>query len=148
MRSRALLTVVLSTALSLALGACGGGDGVSVFGLEVGDCFDDPDGQTVEEVPAVDCGEPHDNEVFALVAHPATPDEGFPGRDAVVATAEELCAGPFEEYVGRSYEESRLYLFPITPSQETWADGDREIVCALYEQDEGKMRGSRRGAAV
>lgn len=148
MRSRALWAVVLSGTLSLGLAACGGGAAVSVFGLEAGDCFDDPDGQTVEEVPAVDCAEPHDNEVFALVEHPAGGDAAFPGRDAVIATAEELCAGPFEEYVGRSYEESRLYLFPITPSQETWAEGDREIVCALYEQDEGKMRGSRRDSAV
>jgi hypothetical protein len=37
------------------------------------------------------------------------------------------------------------YVFPITPSEGTWGEGDREIICSLYEADK-KITGSARGA--
>ena len=34
-----------------------------------------------------------------------------------------------------SKEESGLDFYPILPTQETWADGDRVIMCAVYDPD-------------
>lgn len=135
------------------LAACNRG-GTSVFELEVGTCYNDPeDGATeVARLETVSCDEAHDNEVFALIDYPAGEGEAFPGSDALGAFADEACVPAFEEYVGRSYADSELYYYSLRPTEETWADGDREIVCALYGVDEsgnpteieGSMRGSNR----
>jgi hypothetical protein len=58
-----------------------------------------------------------------------------------------LCVAEFEAYVGLSYVESELNVFPITPTEGSWATGDREIVCALYNLDLSKLTGSMEGAA-
>jgi hypothetical protein len=58
-----------------------------------------------------------------------------------------LCVAEFEAYVGLSYPESALEVFPITPTQGSWDNGDREIICALYNLDLSKLTGSMQGAA-
>lgn len=131
--------------MALLLAACGG-DG-NVFDLEVGTCFDDTDTEATEvsDVPVVDCSEPHDNEVFAVFDYTAS--DTFPGSSAMNDAAQESCVAEFEAYVGLSYQESDLNVFPITPTQGSWDDGDREIVCALYNLDLSKLTGSMEGAA-
>ena len=130
----------LLTALLAA--ACGGG---SVFTLQVGTCFDHSDEAEVSSVPEVDCSEPHDNEVFAVFDYEAS--DTFPGSSAMNEAAQELCIAEFEAYVGLSYQESALEVFPITPTQRGWESGDREIICALYNIDLSKLTGSMEGAA-
>jgi hypothetical protein len=133
---RSLLLVALFVA------ACGGG---SVFTLEVGTCFDDTDETEVSSVPEVDCSEPHDNEVFAVFDY--TDADTFPGTAEMNDAAQELCIAEFEAYVGLSYQESALEVFPITPTQGSWDSGDREVICALYNLDLSKLTGSMAGAA-
>jgi hypothetical protein len=133
---RSILLVVLFVA------ACGGGN---VFTLEVGTCFDDTDETEVSSVPEVDCSEPHDNEVFAVFDY--TQSDTFPGSEAMNDAAQELCIAQFEAYVGLSYPESALEVFPITPTQGSWDNGDREIICALYNLDLSKLTESMQGAA-
>lgn len=125
----------------LVVSACGG----NVFTLEVGTCFDDTDETEVSSVPEVDCSEPHDNEVFAVFDY--TQSDTFPGSEAMNDAAQELCIAQFEAYVGLSYPESALEVFPITPTQGSWDSGDREIICALYNLDLSKLTGSMQGAA-
>jgi len=131
--------------LALLLTGCGGS---SVFDLEVGTCFND-EGETgteqqVSSVPTVDCDEPHDNEVFAVVD---LPDGEFPTD--VAAQAQEICDGEvFTEYLGIPMLESEYSALTIYPTSETWADGDREVVCALYRDDLQRMTGLQRGAAA
>lgn len=145
------LAAVAFALLCLAAAGCGGGGGeddVSVFQIRPGNCFNDPPAERqLEEVDVVACEEPHDNEVFATVRHPAAEGEAFPGREAVVAYAEQACPQPFAEYVGSTYDQSRFTLFPIVPSADTWAAGDRQIICALYDHQAGKLTGSVRGSA-
>jgi hypothetical protein len=131
--------VVLAAMLAVA---CTGGD---VFDLEVGTCFDDTDETRVSSVPVVDCAQAHDNEVFAVFDYTET--DTFPGADAMNQAAFDLCVAEFEAYVGLSYVESELNVFPITPTEGSWATGDREIVCALYNLDLSKLAGSMEGAA-
>jgi hypothetical protein len=111
----------------------------------VGTCFDDTDETEVSSVPEVDCSEPHDNEVFAVFDYTAS--DTFPGSSAMNDAAQELCVAEFEAYVGLSYPESALEVFPITPTQGSWDNGDREIICALYNLDLSKLTGSMQGAA-
>ena len=110
------------------------GEEVSVFDLEIGFCFSTESNQ-LETVIVVDCEQPHEHEVFALVDHPAGDAEAYPGDDALLEYADTECRPPFEDYVDRDYETSIWYITSLTPSAETWADGDREIVCTVNQQD-------------
>jgi hypothetical protein len=117
---------------------------VSVFELEVGLCFDDPAANAqVFEVMSLDCGVAHDNEVYYLFDHDGST---FPGDAAMAAAGDEGCEGAFEDYVGVAYLDSALYYTYLLPTQESWGDGDREIVCVLYEPGV-KLTGSMEGAA-
>jgi Septum formation len=122
----------------------------SVFSLPVGTCFNDEGestaGEEVSSVPIVDCIEPHDNEVFALIDYTET--DVYPGSEAMNQIGTDLCIEQFDEYVGIGYIDSELEVFSITPSEASWNDdGDREVVCALYNLDFSKLTGSMEGAA-
>ena len=119
---------------------------LSVFSFQVGDCFDDPstDAGEVSDVAGVPCADPHDNEVFHLYD---MPDGSFPSSSAIEASVEAECLPAFEGYVGISYQISELFLFPITPTAESWDRTDREVACALFADEEqliGSMQGSNR----
>jgi hypothetical protein len=134
----------------LMVAACGGGGeevvgGQSVFEMEVGMCFDDVDSDEVTDVPVIECSEPHDNEAFSLLEYTGSTE--FPGQAAINEGAQELCIAEFEEYVGLAYLDSALEVFPITPTAASWEEGDREIICALYNLDLSKLTTSMRGAA-
>lgn len=141
MRFRLLIALLAVSAVTVA---CGGD--TSVFDLGVGDCFDDPATATdeVSSVATVDCAEPHDNEIYHAyqVDYPA-----FPGRTTMLEDAGEECVANFQAFVGRSFADSDLDVFPITPTQASWDDGDREVLCALYAMDLSKLTGTMRGSA-
>lgn len=138
MRAR-LVSVALACLLVVACSSEG-----DVFSLEVGACFDDPgDLEQVSEVPVVDCAEPHDNEVYGVFD---LPDGDFPGIEAVQDAAVDGCLGErFESYVGTPYPESEIFASALWPTDASWSEGDREVVCFLFEPDE-KLIGSQRNA--
>jgi hypothetical protein len=159
-RTAALLALVLA----FSAGACNdaerdeagkvraSGD-LSVYELRTGDCFNggervaEETGQerTVEEVTAVPCDQAHDNEVFAVIDHPAKPDAPFPGEEAVNKVAQDGCLERFEPYVGRPYDGSDLQVAVIAPGEESWKkEGDRAIACILY--GDGRLRGSQKAS--
>ena len=120
----------------------------SVLDLEVGQCINPPGGQDqadlISSVTVVDCAEPHLGEIFSL---PQLPDGAFPGTDAVQGSAEELCTNQdFETYVGVPYQESEIFSSPLVPTEETWAQGDREVACLLVNEEGTETTGSLRGA--
>ena len=53
----------------------------------------------------------------------------------------------FAEYVGLSFEQSRLDVYSFKPSAQSWASGDRRFVCALQLVG-GRLDNSQRGAAL
>jgi hypothetical protein len=114
------------------------GEDVSVFDLEVGDCFSGGENGEVSEVSVVDCDDEHAYEVFALVDHEGAADEAYPGDEELEAFADDQCTGDeFESYVGISYEESIYYATWLTPTERSWDElGDREVVCVLYEPED------------
>ena len=126
-----------------AAAEAGTGDDTSVFQLEIGQCISsETGGEEVASVPIVDCGQPHEAEIYAL---PNLPDGEFPGDEAMTETAQDECAGQaFTDYVGVPFEDSEFEISFLQPSAETWADGDREIACLITSTEPGSVRGSNR----
>jgi hypothetical protein len=140
------LLVLLAAAMVVS--ACGAVDGLvdqSVFSMEPGLCWDDEgEADEISTVADIDCAEPHDNEVFALLE---LEDGEFPGQEEIYDQAFDLCSGSaFQDYVGIDYLDSSLEVFPLTPTASGWADGDNEVVCNLYALDESKLEGSMKDA--
>lgn len=127
----------------------GGGD-LGVMTMQVGDCFNDPDGQedVVYDVAAVPCTQPHDNEVFAVKSVGTVFGDEFPGRDSLEQYSYDSCVASFLTYVGVDYAVSSLGVFTFTPTESSWSDGDREFVCALYSLDFAKLNGSARSSRL
>jgi hypothetical protein len=117
---------------------------VSVFDIKVGDCYQDPDEtEFVTELTLVDCDAPHDNEIYAFGLYPADDGAPFPDEETLDEFTDEYCTEVFEEYVGIAYEDSIYYITYLQPTESSWEDGDREVVCILYDQD-GPMEGSKK----
>lgn len=149
---RRLMSLVLVAILGASLWGCAAepernasgeiaeeGD-LSVFRFQIGDCFDDPENLSdeISDVAAVPCSSEHDNEVYHLFD---MPEGAWPGDDAIDQAFADTCLPAFEAYVGTSYELSEFYIYPITPTEQSWDQDDREVVCVLYDET-GPMVGS------
>jgi len=124
---------------------------LSAGALSVGDCIEWPseDEEEFSDVRALPCAEPHDAEIFALLSHPATAGDEFPGDDAVIEWSVQACYERFEGYVGRSYETAEDLDFSFfTPTELGWKKyDDRTIQCVIYRIDEAKLSTSIRQGA-
>lgn len=109
--------------------------------LRSGDCFDDPpDPATrIDEVLALPCAEPHDNQVFTIEQHEATPTDSYPGAGELDLYARTACAATFQQEVQRR---EALDFSAVVPSASSWERGDRSIVCLLWNRDFYKLDGS------
>lgn len=128
----------------------GSGD-LDVMSLQVGDCFDDPEDleDVVYDVAAVPCAEAHDNEVFAVQSLADAFPRSFPGEDVLWDYSYEVCSGSlFDSYVGTPYLDSSLDVFTLTPTEESWEEGDREFVCAVFRLDGRKLTGTARDSGL
>jgi hypothetical protein len=127
----------------------GDGANTDVFTIKVGDCLNDAaaDG-TVSSVPTVKCSQPHDTEAFKSIV---VAEGAFPGETAIKSQASEQCKTAFGEFAGISYDSSKSldysYYYPTTDS---WANGDREILCLILSIDSSgnpvKTTGTLKGA--
>ncbi len=130
-------------------GAVVGAGDVSSADVEIGDCLIDPregeEGGEVDDVRAVPCTDAHDLEVYAL----GTLTGGaFPSDEELDLQAGQTCFDGFEGYVGVPFEESRLDLGYITPGEDAWDAGDREVSCFLFELDGSQRTESARDTEV
>lgn len=144
---RPLAQSLLAAGAALSLSACGllpGLMGGNVFQLDVGTCFDDDlgAGDEVSDVPIVDCSEPHDFEVYAAVE--MEEGDGW-DQDAVYELGDRFCLEEFADFVGADYAESELDFTYLSPTELSWATGDREITCYVFEYGE-KTSGTLEGA--
>ncbi|GHF18006.1 septum formation family protein [Pseudolysinimonas yzui] len=114
-----------------------------VFTLTIGDCLNDlsaPD--EVTTVPIVDCAEPHDTEVFARTD--STSAE-FPGDAALSDELTTFCQGDaFTEFVGIPYADSIYATSGYFPTEGSWGNGDRELLCTIGDPN-GQTTGSLAG---
>jgi hypothetical protein len=132
--------------MALLLVACSG----NVFDLAVGDCFDDGDMvvggvEEIGQVPMVECTEPHDNEVYAVVT---VEGDRFPGEVAIQGQADDVCLGSFEGFVGLDYATSVLDFGWLVPTADTWEAGDRVIACFIYRMDLEKVTGTLQDTGI
>ncbi len=122
--------------------------GLGAFQMQVGDCFNDPEDLTAELIASVEgvpCHQPHDNEVFAEFD---VTYSTFPGQDEVYTDAWWRCYDHFERWVGNDWESSSLEISALTPSDASWAEGDREITCFVYDATLQKLTGTTRGSGL
>ena len=128
-------------------GSIVGGGAVDAFNVRVGDCFNDADSfsDEVTSVPGVPCADPHDNETFAVfdVAFDSYPDE-----EVMAQHAYDSCQQQFEPFVGKDYESSTLEISTMYPTQQSWEQSDREVVCAIYDMNANKLVGSAKGRGL
>lgn len=118
---------------------------IEAAAIAVGDCIDWPGDDLVDTVAGVPCDQPHDAEVYAMPLLTAGPEVAYPGFDGLVDEAVGLCVQAFEGYVGVAYEADQEHDFDFfSPTEESWAAGDREIVCLVYRIDEADITGSVR----
>ena len=113
--------------------------GGSVDEIAVGDCLNTPEDDVFYGFDPIDCTEPHDLEVFALIDLSVVSSEfsttaPYPGDDAVYDAAIDECWDEFERYVGVPYEDSVLFMDAFTPTLEGWGEFDDRIAnCVVFE---------------
>jgi len=120
-------------------------ENADVFEVQVGDCINfEAEAEEVQTVPQIPCAQPHDAEAFSSLM---LDDGEFPGLESVTATSDAHCVGPaYEEFVGVAYEESELAATYFYPTEMSWAQGDREVLCLVYDTA-GKTEGTLADAA-
>jgi hypothetical protein len=124
MRTLRLVATVVVVAAALA-----GCSGRPVAALKVGECFDfDRDGTEVSTVSVVECSTPHVAEVFAVFDL----DLDAYDPDAIATSADDQCLAAFEPYAGIPYAAAKYYYRTMTPSESSWEQGARSVVCFVY----------------
>ncbi len=90
------------------------------------------------------CQDRHDEEVYAIKGLPYAVDEPYPGLLAVDEAAFAACLEDFSSYVGVPYETSMFDVLWLSPTGESWAEGDRRVVCSVIRFDLQRSVGSAR----
>lgn len=140
-----MLVAAAALALPLTALACSNDD--SVFNFEEGTCIESLAGAVgpVSELPTVECDVTHEAEVVALVTH--TGDDFDSGRIEDEGT--EGCSAGFEDYVGAPIQLTTLDMTTLSPTSESWDQGDRETVCIATGDDlEESLEGASDDFAV
>lgn len=123
--------------------------GAEIPDLAVGDCFDTSatSGQaTLYRIPVVSCTTAHGGEIYAETTAPDSLAKNgrTPTQQALWDAADAYCYPQFAEFVGLRWARSELLYWPIAPSEESWAEGDRRILCVV--ESETPVTGSLRNA--
>ena len=97
----------------------------------IGDCFSGPDtGRYGSPMIPVDCAEPHDGEVVALVD---AGDSAFPGINERSAFYQGIdCRGPASEYLGPGGFNLAPTLATMADNQADWDSGEKRVVCGSH----------------
>ena len=119
-----------------------GGD-ITATALQVGDCVNNLQNSTdVRSLPGVPCAQPHQGEVFAVFDLPG--GSTYPGRPAVREQVQAECNARLETYSPSAQTNTSIGLFSLYPQQESWAQGDRGVVC-IATAENGTVTGSIKG---
>jgi hypothetical protein len=131
-RTAAWLLILLLPILTLA--AC---DRLSLSAatLGVGDCFQEPEGETIEDVQRAPCTEPHTGEVIFTGEYPNA--DAYPTQEELESWVQANCIdSTFQAFTGRTFEEATdIELGYFSPTSEGWGKGDRQMTCYLVPTD-------------
>jgi putative regulator of septum formation len=117
------------------------GGELGVDEIEVGDCFQGVEDMRYHETMyALPCSTPHIYEVYAVFD---IEDRGEPSERQIEDLATTGCWARWSEAVAR-IDDDELGLWLLAPSGESWATGDREVICFVTRMDGSPLEGSLR----
>lgn len=117
--------------------------------LALGDCYDPINDENTDVLLAAamrSCDEAHLHEVFGLVLLKDPLGAPFPNDRDIEDASLDLCDTAYERYVGISVDDSKYGYLYYTPSEATWEDGDRLVVCVVDDRGD-RITGSIKGTA-
>lgn len=143
-------TIALGAAaiMGLALSACSSmpfNNRTQSTELAVGQCLLVPLNSQVNSVATTECTEAHTGEVYSVTT---LKNDTMPSRDEMDELVHNTCYETFEAYVGTSPEETTLDYTAMSPTKQTWAKGDREIVCIAVRTDDEQLTESVRDSGL
>ncbi|MGC5629461.1 septum formation family protein [Georgenia sp. Z1344] len=107
----------------------------TVFDIDVGNCALYSDYTALSnDLVLTPCAEPHFMEFYHVFDVPDR--EEFPGVDGIHAEAQEGCRVAWDALPEPSLDLARVELSTLAPSQRTWDNGDREVLCVARTVDE------------
>jgi hypothetical protein len=115
--------------------------------LKIGHCLSNATATTrlVTSFDTVDCDKPHDGEVFTIIKLPDTAK--FPGKSVVSAKGQRGCSARLRrQLTAKAYRDRQLGYKFVYPTQQSWAQGDREISCLATFKKSRKTKLEQRGA--
>jgi hypothetical protein len=111
---------------------------LSVFSLQKGQCFNEPDSSSaVSSIKAVPCGEAHDAQVTGNIAL----TESAYDKSALDDDAGKQCQTMADGTVDESKLGADASIIYFVPNEEDWNSGDHGVTCAL-DEDGVKMTGT------
>jgi hypothetical protein len=137
------LVVVVSSVFLVGVGAIAvflsSGNGTAIVDLDVGDCFDLPDGAaadgTLESVDTIDCSSPHLAEVvYRGELNPG--DDPYPTDDELFARVDRICRE------AQVVDADVFGLLPIAPTPELWASFGGRFLCVAIPFGGSPVTGS------
>ncbi len=110
--------------------------------LQVGDCIETmpADNARVVRMPKVSCTTPHEGEVYDQIR---VVESTFPGQPALESEYQARCRLSLMSYAPNAASGSDVGIYLLYPTQATWDNGDRDVVCIATTTD--KRTGSVKG---
>lgn len=148
------LTATLLLAGTLALSACSSdaprdqsgqvtaSASADAASIRVGDCVGKLTTGNITAADLLPCGDKH---FFEAYASKNAADGAFPGNDPVSQDADSFCGTEFASFVGVPVDKSKYTFYYLTPTEESWKQGDRVILCFAGD-DKGGVVGTLKGA--
>lgn len=147
-----ILVIVAVAALVLFLLALSEADDEGAIPLadsQVGECFDRVGGGFVE-LDIIECSDPHDGQLFAIVTPASAESDAYPGDSELEEEAGPECQAQLVRFYGAPVEEAvatGIDFDPVVPSEASWTqDGIREVRCIAIDAAGGKLTGSIKGS--
>ncbi len=142
---RGIAFAAIAVAVVAAIGFFLSRGSTAVGAIEIGQCFDSVEGDTIDSVDDRDCAEEH---LFEAYAKFDLAGDVFPGEETVEEQAFGGCVEEFDRFVGLDYAESELDVFALYPTADSWnGDGDRGVTCSVASVNGAPLVGSQRGVA-
>ena len=148
------LALPVAATLVVGLSSCSlfsSGTSTATKDLEVGNCYNTVSKESggdkpVGEVTVVDCAKTHTYEVVAQTTF-GEDVKGLPNEDSIKSLGEGFCQGEdFTAYVGVEAGKSSYQIEYLSPSEDTWAKGDRKISCVVSQGNKSEVKGSAKGS--
>jgi Septum formation len=110
---------------------------VSADDLKVGDCFNVPNGTSIQTVEKLPCNESHGAEVVHVGEYTG---DTYPISLSLDSYIEETCIPAFNAYTGLDINATPdLSMGYFYPTRDGWDSGDRTITCYATQADDSPM---------